>query len=185
MKDFFITLLKGIGIALAVSLIVCFFAWYWGNWRAIIWFAVIAIICWQVWKYLTEDTWISKPTMAGGKVEEHKYREPLSYKIEELVIGAAFFLLGGGFFWGIGWVAEWILNKPSAIFEHTILNEILSVFMLSSCWWTIRITYCAIREFDWKFQLSLLLALLKWILIVGISVAVGLVVLHYGLPPVQ
>ena len=81
MKDFFVTLLKGIGIALAVSLIVCFFAWYWGNWRAIIWFAVIAIICWQVWKYLTEDTWISKPTMAGGKVEEHKYREPLSHKI--------------------------------------------------------------------------------------------------------
>lgn len=185
MKDFFITLLKGIGIALAVSLIVCFFSWYWGNWRAIIWFVVIALICWQIWKYLTEDTWISKPMMVGGKIEEHKYCEPLSCKIMEVGVVAFFTLLCAGCFWVIGWGAEWILNKPSAIFEHTIFNGILSILILSSCWWIIRITYCAIKEFDKQFKLLLFLAILKWILIVGISVVVGLLVLHYGLPPVQ
>lgn len=185
MKKFLITLLKGIGIALAVSLTVCFFAWYWGNWRAIIWFIIAVLTCWKVWQYLTEDTTESKPIMQGGKIEECVYKTTIWEKIVELVVGTFLLLLIFGFFWCVGWGAEWLLDKPSAIFEHTILNGIIAVFLLSSCWWTVRITYCAIREFEGKFWLSLVPELLKWLVILGICVAVGLTVLHYGLPPVQ
>lgn len=178
MKNFFVLLAKGIGIALTISLSVCFLAWKWGNWRAVIWYVFGLLVIWQVWRYLRSDIVLCQ----YERDEMVERSASLLEKTEELIIGLFFIMIGVGFFWGVGWITEQVFNYPSVIFEYTIAKGFITFLLLCIGWWMTGMMYCAIKELEWKSFIPLTPPAIKWLLIIAISSAIGITVLYYGYP---
>lgn len=185
MKTFFTLLLKGIEIALAVSLGVCFLAWHWGDWRTIGWFAVGVLVAWQVCKYLRSDVQIDAITDEYGKILENEHSASIGEKISELILGAFLVVIIASCLYGFGLIEEALLNRPKAIFELTMLRgfALLSaaVFVLGMA----SLLAYAIKNFTVKAALHIISVLLKWLVIVAISCSVALGVFYYCLPPIN
>ena len=182
MKNFFVYLLKGIGIALAISLIICFFAWNWGNWRVILWGAAGVIIGWRVLIYLCGKVWVPHYSeTSAGKTNQGHYAT-ITEKIENLLVEATAIAAVAAVFWLIGRFGEWFFDKHASIFELTIANGfvlfaecVFGIVALASLFYSIR----HFNRDDFK---SVLPEIIKWLLIIGISIAVGIAVLYFLLP---
>ena len=182
MKSFFVSLFKGISIALAISLIVCFFAWNWGNWRVILWGAAGVIIGWQVLMYMNSKVWIPHyGESSTGKTNPGHYATAME-KIENIFTKAAVILCTIAIFWFIGRFGEWFFDRHASIFELTIVNGVVLLFL---CFFSIvflaSVFYSA-RNLEWKVVKPMLPEIIKWLLIVGISIAAGMTVLYFFLP---
>ena len=185
MKNFFALLLKGIGIALAVSLAICFFAWYWGNWRAIIWFVVGVIMIWQICKYLLRDARMEPIYDDNGKVLVAKHSASISEKCGELALGFFIITLLGGFLWSIGRFTIWMLSASPKIFELTIFIGILSILGVILLICILASIYFSFKTACWKLPAKTLPSLAKWILVIVISCLVAFGVLYLYLPPMH
>ena len=181
MKNFLISLLKGIGIALAISLSVCFFALYWGNWRAVIWYAVGVIIVWRILLYLCGKVWIHHYKDLPEGVDRGHYAT-LTEKVENMIAESAAFLAVAVVFWLIGKFGEWVFNIQASIFELTILNGVvLFVICFLALLLLAAVFYC-IRHFNWDTFKSVLPYLAECLLILAISIGVGLATIYFFLP---
>lgn len=140
MKNFFALLLKGIGIALAVSLAICFFAWYWGNWRAIIWYALGVMFVWQTWKYFKTPLWNYKN--ASVKLANSPWR-----KIRGFIIGISctFVILLG--MYEIGRLGEFVLGFSCSYFELTTLIGFILILLCVEVYFMVGLMYCAFQDY--------------------------------------
>ena len=165
MKNFFVLLAKGVGIALIVSLSVCFFFWFWGNWRAIIWYVMGLFCAWLLYKYFNTPM--------------------LDEKFTDLIIGAFCLLAFFTCLYGIGRFGEWIFGYHADYFELTVFHGFALLLLCVIAYFLVRILYYARKELDRQFFTSLISKIIQWVLIVAISVAVGAAVLYYCLPPLS
>ncbi|MBQ8481111.1 MAG: hypothetical protein IJ532_01090 [Alphaproteobacteria bacterium] len=182
MKNFFVLLLKGIGIALAVSLAVCFFAWNWGNWRVITWTVIGCLVVWQICKYLCADEWVNPLEDDAGNTVSDGHFVSTSDKVTSILAGAFIVCALASVLWIVGFFGEWIFNWPSKIFEYTILKGILFSIGIGFCCVLISALYHGIKELGLKFFISGIPEMLKWILIIGISCSAAAAVFYYCFP---
>ena len=180
MKNFLILLFKGIAITLATCFIVCFLAWFWGNWRAISWFVILSLLAWQVYKFLKgkQKCWILDGT---DQVRYYTFSE----KIDCILSWGFFFLIAGGCLWCIGWCIEWISDTPHSIFEYTIFKGGVAVISIAIFSYFMRIAFHS-RKLHWKYfvpSIGCFADFAKWILVIGVSIVVAVAVLYYCLPP--
>lgn len=185
MKTFFTLLLKGIGIALAVSLSACFVTLYWGNWRIIGWFVVILLVLWQIYKYMRSDVLIEAITNETGKVLEKEHYASIGEKISELVLAAFLVILSASCFFGFGLLEEWLFNESKAIFELTILRGIALLSGIILCLMVVCLLIHAVKKLNLSAIRRIFPVAIKWIIIVAISGLVALGIFRYLLPPIN
>lgn len=162
MKNFFILLAKGVGIALIISLSVCFFFWFWGNWRAIAWYVMGLFFAWLLYKYF------NTPLLDG--------------KFTDLFVGAVCLLAFFTCLYGIGRLGEWLFDYHADYFELTIFHGFVLLLLCVIAYFSVCALRYARKELDRQYLISLISEVIQWILIIGISVAVGAAVLYYCLP---
>lgn len=185
MKNFFVLLSKGVGIALAISFSICFFAWNWGNWRAIIWFIVGVIMVWQICKYLLSDIKVAPIYDDDGKVLVAEHSASVIEKSTSIALCLFIITLLAGFLWGIGRLAECLLNQPSKIFEFTILFGLIMLLLVFTSLCLLASIYFSIKTACWKLSGKVSLSIAKWILVIVISCLVAFGVLYFYLPPMS
>jgi len=146
MKKFLILLLKGTILASAVGASVCFLAWFWGNWRAIAWYAVGLVFIWQMWKYF--KTPILEKSISGHYevVERVSIRRRFNIIARDLLCLAAFFAV----LYGAGLLNEWLFDYSNRYFELTMLWGFLLLVSGVVVYLIIGILYCLILDINWK-----------------------------------
>ncbi|MBR1600825.1 MAG: hypothetical protein IJ677_04530 [Alphaproteobacteria bacterium] len=182
MKNFFVLLLKGMLIALAVSLGACFLAWHWGNWRVITWTVIGVIAVWQACKYLGTEEHLSPLYDDTGAVVVPGRTVSFSDRVKETLIVVLVIGMFALILWIGGIFLEWMLNWPSAIFEYTILKGIAFYLVVFFCITLLSSIIQAFRILGVQFIITCLPYFLKWIVIIGISIAVSFLVLYYCFP---
>lgn len=183
MKNFFILLAKSVGISLAVSLTVCFLAWYWGNWRAIIWYFLGIMFIWQVYKYFKTPMSCDEIKDNAGNVVYPGRTLSAMDKFDDLIIGIFWIAVGAAGFYAIGWLGEQAIGYSCKYFESTILIGFILIMACLSAYGTVRIIYYIVKELGWKYLKLPIPDIARWISVIGIGIIAGLTVLYYGLPP--
>ena len=140
MKNFLVLLLKGIGTTLAVGLTIFFLYLYWGNWRAIIWYALGVMFVWQSWKYFKTPLWNYKT--ASVEPTDSSWR-----KVRGFIIGISctFAILLG--MYGIGKLGEFVLGFSCSYFELTILIGFILIMLGIEIYFMVGLMYCAFQDF--------------------------------------
>ena len=181
MKNFFISLLKGIGIALAISLSICFFALYWGNWRAIIWYVAGIIVVCKMLLYLCSKVWIYQGKDLPEGMERGHYATVME-KTENLIAESAACLAAITVFWLIGKFGEWFFGLEASVFELTILKGVALFVICFSGILLLAAVFYVIRHIKWVTFKSVLPDIAKWLLILAVSIVVGLATINFFLP---
>lgn len=148
MKNFLVLLLKGIGTALAVGLTVCFLYLFWGNWRAIIWYALGVTFIWQAWKFFKTPLWNYEA--ASVELTNSPRR-----KIRGFIIGISctFAILLG--MYGIGRLGEFVLGFSCSYFELTTLIGFILILLCVEIYFIVGVLYCAFLDFRYKYYCRL------------------------------
>lgn len=146
MKKSLVLLLKGIILAFTAGVTACFLAQFWGNWRAIIWYAVGLFFIWQMWKYF--KTPLLEKRLSG----HYKVAERVSVKQKLNIIARDIFCMSVflAALYGIGWFGEWVFGFSARYFELTMLFGFLLMISGVVVYLMIGLLYCIILDTSWK-----------------------------------